>query len=302
MTTRTETLDGDLPRVGRRVGDFVQLTKPRLVSMILVTTFVGFYLASPISLDWVQLIQTLIGTAFAAAGVLTLNQYLERDIDAQMGRTRLRPLPDKRLHPTEALVFGVLLTSAGLLYLTFAVNPLSGLLIAAIVVSYLFIYTPLKQKSPLCTVVGTIPGALPPVVGWVAARGGTDIGAWVLFAILLLWQLPHSLSIAWLYRDDYAQAGLRLLPVIHPDGGSTRRQIVSNCLALLAVGLLPTLIGLAGVLYFFASFILGGAFLAFGINLAVSRSMIAAKRLLYASLLYLPMLFLIMAFDKITQY
>ena len=167
-------------------------------------------------------------------------------------------------------------------------------------ITYLFVYTPLKQKSSLCTVAGAIPGALPPVVGWVAARGTLDIEAWVLFAILFLWQLPHSLSIACIYRDDYAQAGFRLLPVIHPDGQSTRRQIVSNCAALLVVGLLPTLIGLTGIIYFFASLILGGVFLGFGINLAISRSMVAAKRLLYASLVYLPMMFLMMALDKIT--
>ncbi len=200
----------------------------------------------------------------------------------------------------EALVFGILLTVGGLLYLSFVVNILSGLAISAIVITYLFVYTPLKQKSSLCTVAGAIPGALPPVVGWVAARGTLDIEAWVLFAILFLWQLPHSLSIACIYRDDYAQAGFRLLPVIHPDGQSTRRQIVNNCVALLVVGLLPTLIGLTGIIYFFASLILGGVFLGFGINLAISRSMVAAKRLLYASLVYLPMMFLMMALDKIT--
>ena len=300
MTPTAGTLDSDLSRSNRRVQAFLELAKPRLVLMILITTVVGFYLGSSGSLDWAQLIQTLIGTAFAAAGVLALNQHLEREMDAQMERTRLRPLPDKRLHPTESLIFGVSLTSAGLLYLTLAVNLLSGLVIAAIAVSYLFIYTPLKRKSPLCTVVGTIPGALPPVVGWVAARGTFNIEGWVLFAILCLWQLPHSLSIAWLYRDDYAQAGFRLLPVIQPDGASTRRQIVSNCSGLLVVGLIPTFVGLAGGVYFVASLLLGSAFLAFGINLAISRSMTAARWLLYASLVYLPMLFLMMAFDKVS--
>ncbi len=299
MTTRTETLDGELLDTHRRVQDFLELTKPRIVVMVLVTTFVGFYLASPRSIDWAQLIQTLTGTAFAAAGVLALNQYLERDIDAQMARTRCRPLPDKRIQPTEALVFGILITVSGLLYLTLAVNLLSGLVIASIVVSYLFVYTPLKQKSSLCTVIGAIPGALPPVVGWVAAKGTFDVEAWVLFAILFLWQLPHSLSIACLYRDDYAQAGICLLPVIHPDGVSTRRQIVSNCLALLAVGLLPTLMGIAGAVYFFSALILGVVFLAFGINLAISRSTHAARWLLHASLVYLPLIFLMMALDRI---
>ena len=299
MTPTTTTLYSNPPRATRRIADLVELAKLRLVSMILITTCTGFYLASESSFDWVRLIHTIIGTGLGAAGVLALNQYLERDLDAQMGRTRYRPLPDNRLQPTEALVFGILITVGGLLYLTFVVNILSGLVISAIVVTYLFIYTPLKQKSSICTVVGAIPGALPPVVGWVAVRGTFNIEAWVLFAILFLWQLPHSLSIACIYRDDYAHAGFRLLPVIQPDGESTRRQIVSNCLGLLVVGLLPTLIGLAGVAYFFASLILSSAFLAFGINLAISRSLIAAKRLLHASLVYLPMMFFMMAFDKI---
>jgi protoheme IX farnesyltransferase len=176
---------------------------------------------------------------------------------------------------------------------------LSWLVISAIVVTYLFVYTPLKRKSSLCTVAGAVPGALPPIVGWVAARGTLNIEAWALFAILFLWQLPHSLSIACIYRDEYAQAGFRLLPVIHPDGESTRRQIVSNCLGLLVVVLLPTLMGIAGIVYFFASLVLSIAFLAFGMSLAISRSTTAARRLLYASLVYLPMVFLVMAFDKL---
>ena len=300
MTSTTDTLDNNITRPNQRAQAYVELAKLRLVAMVLITTSVGFYVASTGTLEWMRFIQTIIGTGLAAAGVLVLNQYIERDLDAQMARTCHRPLPDKRLQPMEALVFGVLLTIGGLLYLTFVVNILSGLVISGIVITYLFVYTPLKQKSSLCTVAGAIPGALPPVVGWVAARGTLDIEAWILFAILFLWQLPHSLSIACIYRDDYAQAGFRLLPVIHPDGQSTRRQIVNNCVALLVVGLLPTLIGLTGTLYFFASLILGGVFLGFGINLAISRSMVAAKRLLYASLIYLPMMFLIMALDKIT--
>jgi heme o synthase len=299
MTPKTETLDTDLSQTNHRVMDFVELTKPRLALMTLITASVGFYLASPRLLDWLRLIHTIIGTGLAAAGVLALNQYLEREQDARMARTRNRPLPDGRIQPTEALVFGVVLVVGSLLYLTFVVNPISALVITAIIVSYLFGYTPLKQRTSLCTVVGAIPGALPPVVGWVAARGTLNIEAWVLFAILFLWQLPHSLSIAWLYRDDYAQAGFRLLPVIQPDGASTRRQIVSNCLGLLVVGLLPTLIGLTGVVYFFAALILSTIFLAFGLSLAISRSMAAARRLLYASLVYLPLIFLMMAFDKI---
>ncbi len=300
MIPTTETLDSDLSLMSRRVSTFVELTKPRLVSMILITTSVGFYLASPQPLEWLKFIHTIIGTGLSAAGVLALNQYLERDLDAQMVRTCRRPLPDRRLQPTTALSFGVLLTASGLIYMAFSVNALSALVTSAIVVTYLFVYTPLKQKTSLCTVVGAVPGALPPVIGWVAARESLNIEACVLFSILFLWQLPHSLSIACIYRDEYAQAGFRLLPVIDPDGKSTGRQIVSNCLGLLVVALLPTLIGIAGIVYFFAALALSIVFLGFGISLSISRSTAAAKRLLYASLIYLPLVFLAMALDKMS--
>ena len=298
MIPTTETLDSELSLMSRRVSTFVELTKPRLVSMILITTSVGFYLASPQPLEWLKFIHTIIGTGLSAAGVLALNQYLERDLDAQMVRTCHRPLPDRRLQPTTALSFGVLLTAGGLIYMAFSVNALSALVTSAIVVTYLFVYTPLKQKTSLCTVVGAVPGALPPLIGWVAARESLNIEACVLFSILFLWQLPHSLSIACIYRDEYAQAGFRLLPVIDPDGKSTGRQIVSNCFGLLVVALLPTLIGIAGIVYFFAALALSIVFLGFGISLSISRSTAAAKRLLYASLIYLPLVFLAMALDK----
>lgn len=270
-----------------------------MVVMVLITTVVGFYVASSGVPDYVRLVHTLLGMGLAAGGTLALNQYIERDVDARMERTRLRPLPDGRLQPAEALVFGVAITGAGLLYLALFVNVLSVSVTAISVGSYLFLYTPLKRKTALCSVVGAVPGALPPLIGWGAARGELGLGAWVLFAILFLWQTPHSLAIARLYRDDYARAGIQLLPVIEPDGGSTGRQIVSHCLALLAVGLLPTLIGLAGSVYFLGAFTLGIAFLGCGIGLAVSRSEAAARRLLFASLLYLPVQLGLMALDKV---
>ncbi|MEE9522417.1 MAG: heme o synthase [candidate division NC10 bacterium] len=282
----------------RHPADFLALTRPRVVLMVMITTLVGFYLASVGTPDYVRLLHTLIGLALAAGGTLALNQYLERDVDAQMERTRLRPLPDGRLQPNDARAFGVAITGAGLVYLAFFVNGLSAFVTAISVGSYLFCYTPLKLKSSLCTVVGAVPGALPPVIGWGAARGELGLGAWVLFAILFLWQIPHSLAIARLYRNDYARAGIRVLPVVEPDGGSTGRQIVSNCLALLAVGLLPTLIGLAGSVYFFGALSLGIAFLGCGIALAISRSEAAARRLLFASLVYLPVQLGLMALDK----
>jgi protoheme IX farnesyltransferase len=224
---------------------------------------------------------------------------MERRSDALMERTRRRPLPDGRIQPAEALIFGVALAASGLLLLALAVNLLSALVTAAIVVSYLFAYTPMKQKSLLCGVIGAVPGALPPVIGWTAARGEIGIPALVLFAILFLWQIPHTLAIAYLYRDDFGRAGIRFLPIVEPDGGSTGRQIVEHCLALLAVSLLPTLVGTAGAIYFAAALVLGGGFLAYGIRLAAAPSAAAARQLLFASLIYLPALLVVMALDRI---
>jgi protoheme IX farnesyltransferase len=267
--------------------------------MVLVTTFVGFHVAAAGPSDPLRLMCTLIGTGLAAAGALALNQFLERDVDGRMERTRRRPLPDKRLRPTEALRFGLALTVGGVVFLGLTVNRVSAVVVAVTAASYLLAYTPLKRQSSLCTVFGAIPGALPPVTGWVAARGEFGVGAWVLFGILFLWQLPHTLAIACVYRRDYARADLRMLPVVDPDGGSTGRQVVINCLALLAVGLLPALVGMAGSVYFWGALLLGAAMLVSSLGLAVGRSVVHARRLVYASLIYLPALFVLMAVDKI---
>ena len=299
MRKRIQAVETEVPRVQRHPSDFLALTRPRVVVMVLVTTLVGFYVGSVGRPDYVRLLHALVGMALAAGGTLALNQYLERDVDARMERTRLRPLPDGRLVPVEALVFGVAITGIGLLYLAFFVNVLSAFVTAISVGSYLFLYTPLKRKTSLCSVVGAVPGALPPVIGWGAARGELGPEAWVLFGILFLWQIPHSLAIARLYQEDYARAGIRVLPVVEPDGRSTGRQIVSNCLALLAVGLLPTLIGFAGPVYFFGAIVLGLMFLGCGIALAISRSEASARLLLFASLVYLPAQLGLMALDKV---
>jgi protoheme IX farnesyltransferase len=279
--------------------DLVTLTKPRVAVMVLVTTLVGYYVALEGGPDYVRMLHLVVGTLLAAGGAMALNQYWERDVDARMERTRSRPLPDRRLQPLEALVFGGAITVAGLAYLGVFVSVLAALLTLATAALYLFAYTPLKLRSALCTVVGAVPGALPPVTGWVAARQDLGIGAWVLFGILFLWQLPHTLAIARLYQEDYARAGVRVLPVVDTGGSSTERQIVSGCLGLLAVSLLPTLVGLAGPLYFLGALLLGVVFAIFGLLQALEPSAPAARRVLLASLLYLPAVLALLALDKV---
>ncbi len=295
----TEAIVAPLARERRRVvADLVSLAKPRIVVMILVTTVVGFYVGHQGAPDYARLLHLLLGTLLAAGGSLALNQYWERDVDARMERTRARPLPDGRIAPLEALLFGGAITLGGIGYLASFVGLLPFAVTAVTAALYLFAYTPLKLRTPLCTLVGAVPGALPPVAGWAAARGDLGLGAWVLFGIVFLWQLPHTLAIARLYRDDFARAGVRLLPVVDADGASTERQILNGCLALLAVSLLPTLIGLAGPIYFAGAFLLGAAFVALGARQALRPSLVTARRVLFASLFYLPVLLALLALDK----
>jgi protoheme IX farnesyltransferase len=223
---------------------------------------------------------------------------LERDSDALMRRTRLRPLPDGRLGARDALLFASMLSAGGLLILAAAVNVLSAAVALATLASYAVVYTPLKRRTSFATVIGAIPGALPPVIGWTAARGDLSQGAWVLFGIVFLWQLPHFLAIAWIYRDDYARAGIPMLPVIEPDGRSTARQTVVYSAALLPVALAPTLVGMSGLVYFGGAFVLTAAFLGAAIAFAVSRAVPDARRLFFASIIYLPLLWILMIADK----
>lgn len=283
----------------QRLADHVSLVKPRVVFMVLVTTVVGFYLGSNGPPDLAVLAHTLIGTALAAGGTLALNQYAERDIDARMHRTRQRPLPDGRLAPAEALALGLSLLSVGLAYLAATTPALCAAVTAVIGATYLLLYTPLKRVTSLATVFGAIPGALPPVAGWAAARGEIPPAAWVLFAIMFLWQIPHTLAIGRLYRDDYARAGIRVLPVVDWNGRSTGIHAVLNCLALLPVSLLPTLLGMAGAFYFVAALLLGLTFLAAAVLLARHEAPADARRLLFASLIYLPVLLAVMVIDKL---
>jgi protoheme IX farnesyltransferase len=299
VTPRTEVIVAALPRERARVAsDLLALTKPRVVLMVLITTVVGYYVGLAAAADYGRLAALLLGTALAAGGTLALNQYWERDVDARMARTRTRPLPEGRLAPLEALLFGAGLTAAGLAVLVLGAGRLAAATVAATFVLYVFAYTPLKLRTPFCTMVGAVPGALPPVAGWAAARDDLGLGAWVLFGILFLWQLPHTLAIAQLYREDYARAGVRLLPVIDAQGRATERQILSGTLALLAVSLLPTLIGLAGGIYFTGALVLGAGFVVLGAQQALAPSLSRARRVLLASLLYLPVLLALLAFDK----
>src|SRR6267142_4117091 len=274
----------------RVVSDLVALTKPRVVVMVLVTTLVGYDVGLTGPADYLRAIHLLVGTLLAAGGALALNQHWERELDARMARTRARPLPAGRLEPLEALVCGVTLTMLGTAYLATLVGGLVALVTMATSILYLFAYTPLKPRTALCTLVGAVPGALPPVAGWAAARGDLTLGAWVLFGILFLWQLPHTLSIARLYREDYARAGVRLLPVVDPNGASTERQILLACVGLLAVSLLPAVIGWTGPIYLAGAVALGLAFAGVGIGQALAPSPRSARRVLLVSLLYLPLL------------
>lgn len=288
-----------LPWRVSRIADYAELTKPRITALILMSTLVGFYLGSGNDLNFVLLFHTLLGTALVASGTATLNQFWERDADAKMLRTKDRPLPAGRLEPCQALWFGIALSLVGVLHLYRAVNPLSSLLAALTLASYLFLYTPLKKRTPLCTLVGAFPGAIPPLIGWVAVRGDITAAACVLYLILFLWQFPHFLSIAWLYREDYARGGIVMLPVVEPLGTSTARQILIYSAALLPVSLAPTLLGLTGWWYLGGAFVLGVGFLHYGIRAAVLKNKRQARRLLQASVLYLPLVYGLMLIDKI---
>ncbi len=285
---------------GRPLRAYLELTKPRLTFLAVLTSLLGFFFATPLaSFNTGMLLTIFSGTALVGAGSGALNQWMEREADCRMDRTKHRPLPSKLLSPRSALVFGIGLSIAGLLILFLGANPLAGLLAALTLGSYLFIYTPMKSVSPLCTLAGAIPGAIPPLIGWAAVRNSIGIEAWILFSILFLWQLPHFLAIAWAYREDYAKADFKMLPIVDPDGDLTGRQIVLYLLALIPVSLLPAAFGLAGWLYFLTALISGLTFLGFGLATARTRSNVSARRLFLASIMYLPVILMTMTLDKV---
>ncbi|HZE96202.1 MAG TPA: heme o synthase [Planctomycetota bacterium] len=273
-----------------RLADFMTLTKPGITVMVTITAAVGYYVASHGSFDWKIFLHMVGGTLLSSAGAAAFNMLMERKLDALMDRTKARPLAAGRMAPVEAAVFGGVLCVAGLSWLALKVNLLTAALSAATMFSYLALYTPLKTKSSVCTLVGAIPGALPPVMGWAASRGSVDVGAGVLFLILFFWQLPHFLALAWMYREDYARGGFPMLPVEEPTGASTGRQVVLQTLALVVVSLLPFGFQMAGEGYLIAALVLGTAFLGFGVAFAAERSRDRASRLFLASITYLPLL------------
>lgn len=281
-----------------RAADYWTLTKPEVNLLVLVTTLVGFQLASRGSLHVGKLIHTLLGTLLVASGTATLNQYLERDSDALMRRTARRPLPAGKLLAGEALGFGMSLAAIGGVELWRGANPLASLLALTTLATYLLVYTPLKKRTALCTLVGAFPGAMPPLIGWAAAGNGFDREAWVLYAILFLWQFPHFLAIAWMYREDYGRAGLKMLPANDPQGTSTMRRILGYSVALVPVSLVPAFMGRVGLAYLAGASVLGLGLVYAGIRLAVVRSNSLARDMVLASITYLPALLVLLMVDK----
>lgn len=290
----------EAPALSRpRVAEYVELTKPRVAVLVLFTVGAGVLLAGGRDFSFLVLLHTVLGTALVAAGAIALNQWYERDSDALMRRTEKRPLPSGRLQAMEVLVFGLALGLGGVIYLALALSHILAALIAAITfVLYVAIYTPLKRRTPLNTLVGAVPGALPPLIGWCAVRGELTREAGVLFLILFLWQVPHFLAIAWMYRAEYARAGLLMLPVIDRDGRRTSQNMILYCIALLAVSLQPAMFGEAGLLYLGGAVLLGLTFLATALGFQRWRTHCQARRVLRASLVYLPGLLALLLLDR----
>ena len=278
---------------------YVVLTKPDVTFLVVITTVAGFYLGSRGPLDWPLLLNTLGGALLVAGGTAALNQYIEREMDSRMRRTAARPLPSGLLQPRDVLVFGVGTIAIGTAWLLLAVNWLAALVAVATCVLYLGLYTPLKTRTTLSTAVGAIPGALPPLIGWAAARGSLSLGGWVLFAILFFWQFPHFMAIAWIYREDYARAGIQMLPVVDKKGDATFRQIITTSAILVWVSALPSVVGMAGITYFFGALALGMILLQVGLWANRSRTNLRAKWLMHATVAHIPILLAWLVLDRL---
>ena len=280
------------------MSDYYQLTKPRITWLILMSTAIGFFFgARHFGLDnhsgfpWIVLVHTILGTGLIASGTAALNQWWEHEADAKMRRTQMRPIPSGKISPDRALIFGITLAALGFVELWLGANLLTAMLGLFTLASYLFAYTPMKQRTHHSTTVGAIPGAMPPLMGYAAAAGTLNIEAWALYLILFLWQFPHFYAIAWMYREDYARAGIRMLPVVAPDGESTSRQILWYALALVPISLLPKLVAMAGNVYAFGALALGAAFLWAAWKVGRNRTIPQARRVLLTSVIYLPLLY-----------
>ena len=284
-------------RAHSRTRDFVTLTKPRLNFLVLLTTAAAYSLGAGPDSRLIDLVHTLIGTFFVAGGAAALNQVWERQTDRLMRRTQWRPMANARMSVAQGTSFGIVLSLAGAAELFYFINPLSAAVALFTTATYIFIYTPLKLRTSLSTLAGALPGALPAVIGWTAATNTLSIEAWVLFAIVFMWQMPHFLSIAWMYRDEYARAGMPLLPVIEPDGRSTGRQAVIYAAVLIPVSMLPTGVGLATPWYLVGAIVLGAMLMVMSLEFSVKRNAATARRLFFGSILYLPILWALLVFD-----
>ena len=294
-----EALPAPLARaaVRARVGAYVELTKPRITLLVMLTAAAGYFLGAGRTLNYNGFLHTMAGVGLLSSGIAALNQYMERGLDGRMRRTMMRPLPSGRVTARAALLFGAALTLGAEAYLLLKVNPLSALLGASVVLGYLGLYTPLKTRTSLSTLVGAFPGAVPPLLGWAAATGRVSAEGLVLFAILFVWQFPHFFAIAWMYREDYARAGILMLPVVEPEGRLTRQQIIIWTLLLVPVSLAPAALGLTGAIYFGGALILGALFLWTSVAAFLTLSRRNARRVLLASVLYLPFLFGLMVLN-----
>lgn len=299
MDTITANIE-DAPNIGLRdrVVAYFELTKPRIAFLLVLSSAAGFYMASTTGFEPLLFVNSMLSITLLAFGVSTLNQFIERDIDPLMGRTATRPLPTGRVTPNEALVFGVCQCVLAEAFLFFAVNPLTAVLGFIVIIGYVFLYTPLKTRTSLSTVIGAIPGAMPPLMGWTAASNKITVVGWALFATQFLWQFPHFLSIAWLYRKEYANAGIKMLPVVEPSGKLTGRQIVLFSIMLLPVSLAPYFFQVAGPLFLVGATLLGIWFLWASVRAAKAKSDELARKLLLVSVIYLPLFFLLMVIDK----
>ncbi len=297
MTMRAIGADATIRR--SRIAEYIELTKPRITSLVLVTTAVGFYMGAAVGgIASLSLLHAIVGVALVAGGASALNQHQERHLDARMHRTRDRPLPSGRIGQFDALIFSVAITLAGIAYLLLFTNVLTGILATLTLLLYVFLYTPLKSRTALATLVGAVPGAAPPILGWTAAGGSIDGMAFALFLIVFLWQMPHFLAIAWLYDADYVRGGFRSLTIHHSGELNACRQIILYCGALIPVSLLPASFGVTGNAYMFGALLAGLVYLSCGVAVALFRTQVAARRLLRISILYLPVVLLMMVIDK----